>query len=61
MRILDFFNMKTLSQLLLALKLITIKCALFQNNLLPSDTVPLIITHVLLIETTEIERDSITL
>ena len=41
MCILDFFNMKTLLQLLLAQKLISSKCVLFQNNLLPSDTVPL--------------------
>ena len=41
MRILDFFNMKTLLQLLSAQKLTFSKCALFQNNLLPSDTVPL--------------------
>ena len=34
-------NMKTLPQLLLAQKLIFSKCVLFQNNLLPSDTVPL--------------------
>ena len=33
--------MKTLLQLLLAHKLIASKCVLFQNNLLPSDTVPL--------------------
>ena len=41
MCILDFFNMKTLLQLLLALKLISNKCVQFKNNLLPSDTVPL--------------------
>ena len=41
MCILDFFNTKTLLQLLLAQKLIYGKCVLFQNNLLPSDTVPL--------------------
>ena len=42
MSILDFFNMKTLLQLLLAQKLVSSKCVLFKNNLLPSDTVPLI-------------------
>ena len=41
MCILDFFNMKTLLQLLLAQKLISNKCVLFQNNLLQGDTVPL--------------------
>ena len=41
MCILDFFNMKTLLQLLLAQKLIASKCVLFKKNLLPSDTVPL--------------------
>ena len=40
MCILDFFNMKTLLQLLLAQKLI-----IFINNLLPSDTVPLKISY----------------
>ena len=40
--ILDFFNMKTLLQLLLAQKLISSKCVLFKNNLVPSDTAPLI-------------------
>ena len=39
--ILDFFNMKTLLQLLLAQKLTSSKCVLFKNDLLPSDTVPL--------------------
>ena len=38
----DFFNMKTLLQLLLAQKLISSTFVLFQNNLLQSDTVPLI-------------------
>ena len=42
MCILDFFNMKTLLPLLLALKLISSKCVLLKSNLLPSDTVPLI-------------------
>ena len=37
----DFFNMKTLLQLLMVQKLIFSNCVLFQNNLLPSDTVPL--------------------
>ena len=41
MFILDFFNMKTLLQLLLAQKLISSKCVLFQNNLLQGDTAPL--------------------
>ena len=41
MCILDFFNMKTLLQLLLAQKLISSKCVLFKNNLLQGDTVPL--------------------
>ena len=36
----DFFNMKTLQQLLLAQKLRSRKRVLFQNNLLQSDTVP---------------------
>ena len=48
MRILDFFNTKTLLQLLLAQKLISSKCVLFKNNSLPSDTVPLITTPRLL-------------
>ena len=41
--ILDFFTMKTFSQLLLAQKLISSKCVglLFKNNLLQGDTVPL--------------------
>ena len=38
---LDFFNMKTLLQLLLAQKLLSCKGVLFKNNLLSSDTVPL--------------------
>ena len=42
MRILDFFNMKSLLLVLLAQKLISSKCVLVKNNLLPSDTVPLI-------------------
>ena len=46
MCILDFFNMKTLLQFSLALKLISSKCVLFQNNLLPSDTVPLKVCYV---------------
>ena len=33
--------MKTLLQILLAQKWISSKCVLFQNNLLPGDTVPL--------------------
>ena len=37
------FNLKTLLPLLLAQKLISSKCVLFKNNLLPSDTVPLTI------------------
>ena len=37
----DFFDMKTLLQLLLALKLKSSKCVPFPNNLLQSDTVPL--------------------
>ena len=41
MCILDFFNMKTLLQLLLAQKLITSKCVLFKNHLLQGDTAPL--------------------
>ena len=41
MCILDFFKMKTLLQLLLAQKLISSQCVLFKNNLLQSDTVPL--------------------
>ena len=41
MCILDFFNMKTLLQILLAQKLISIQCVLFKNNLLQSDAVPL--------------------
>ena len=41
MCMLNFFKMKTLLQLLLAQKLISSKCVLFKNNLLPSDTVPL--------------------
>ena len=41
MCVLDFFNMETLLQLLLTQKLISSKCALFKNNFLPSDTVPL--------------------
>ena len=41
MCILDFFNMKTLMQLLLAQKLISSKCVLFQTNLLQGDTAPL--------------------
>ena len=44
----DFFNMETLQQLLLAQKLISSKGVLFKNNLLPSDTVPLIIMNELL-------------
>ena len=39
--ILDFFNMKTLLQLLLAQKLVFSKCVLFKNNLLQEDTAPL--------------------
>ena len=48
MCILAFFKMKTLLQLFLAQKLISSKCIglLFKNNLLQSDTVPLIITQV---------------
>ena len=42
MCVLDFFNTKTLLQLLLAQKLTSSKCVLFKNNLLPGDTVPLI-------------------
>ena len=38
----DFFNMKTLLQLLLTQKLISSKCVLFKNNLLQGDTAPLI-------------------
>ena len=38
----DFFNMKTLQQLLLA-QLHTSKCVLFKNNLLQSEIVPLIV------------------
>ena len=38
----DIFNMKTLLQVLLARKLLSSKCVLFKNNLIPSDTVPLI-------------------
>ena len=38
----EFFNMKTLLHLVLVQKLISNKCVLFKNNLLPSDTVPLI-------------------
>ena len=41
MCILDFFNMKTLLQLLLAQKLISNKRVLFKNNLLKGDTAPL--------------------
>ena len=41
MCILDFFNMKTLLQLLLAHKWKSSKNVLFKNNLLQSDTVPL--------------------
>ena len=41
MCILDFFNMKTLMQLLLAQKLISSKRVLFKNNLLQGDTAPL--------------------
>ena len=33
--------MKTMLQLLLAQKLLSSKCVLIKNNLLPSDTVPL--------------------
>ena len=41
MCILDFFNTKTLLQLLLEQKLISSKCVPFQNDLLQGDTVPL--------------------
>ena len=41
MCILDFFNVKTLPQLLLTQKLISSKCVLLKNNLLQGDTVPL--------------------
>ena len=42
MCILDFFNMKTLLQLLFVQKLISSMCVLLKNNLLQGDTVPLI-------------------